>query len=477
MKEKTCHINTIGCQMNVYDSSKMAAMLVNMGYTPVSSPETADLVIVNTCTIRAKARQKATSFLGRLAAVKRRNPNMIIGVGGCVAQAEGRRLLGRFPQVDIVFGTHAVSRLPDLVKKAASCGDRLVDVATTEAIDETFATIRSDMAARDHCLIEKCTDFVTIMRGCDNFCTYCVVPYVRGRETSRHPDNILKEIQSLVSSGVREVTLLGQNVNSYGKKEGLCSFAELLAMVNDIDGLWRIRFTTSHPKDLSRPLVDAFGRLEKLCSHFHLPVQSGSNRILQQMNRGYTRERYLEKVSWLRSVRPDIAITTDMIVGFPGETAEDFEQTLALLDEVSFDSIFAFMYSDRSLAPAAAFQDKVPEAEKNRRLNMLLKAQEAISRFKNARMCGQTEAVLLEGQSKTRPESMEEGGRIQWTGRTTGNRVVNFIADDTWGSGDAIKPGDLVNVNITEGFAHSLRGKAVSINKKAVKTGRCTYAA
>ncbi|MDY6905624.1 MAG: tRNA (N6-isopentenyl adenosine(37)-C2)-methylthiotransferase MiaB [Thermodesulfobacteriota bacterium] len=477
MKSKTFHINTIGCQMNVYDSSKMAAMLVNMGYSPAASPQHADLVIVNTCTIRAKAKQKATSFLGRLASAKRRNPGMVIGVGGCVAQEEGRRLLGRFPQVDIVFGTHAVSRLPALVKQVVTRGDRLVDVETTPAIDEAMPTIRSDMADQHPGMIAQCSEFVTIMRGCDNYCTYCVVPHVRGRETSRAPDMIVKEVEGLVSAGIREVTLLGQNVNSYGKKEGLCTFAELLAMVNDIEGLMRIRFTTSHPKDLSRELVDAFGRLEKVCSHFHLPVQSGSNRILKRMNRKYTKEQYLEKLSWLRAVRPDIAITTDIIAGFPGETTEDFEETLSLLEAVSFDSIFAFMYSDRSLAPAATFGDKVPEAEKNRRLNTLLSVQEQISQQKNRTLCGRTESVLVEGTSRIMTGKTETNGRLQWSGRTGSNKVVNFVADDTCHNHEAIGTGALVDVAITDGFAHSLRGTAVSVTKQSVKTEGCTYAA
>ncbi|MDY6824770.1 MAG: tRNA (N6-isopentenyl adenosine(37)-C2)-methylthiotransferase MiaB [Thermodesulfobacteriota bacterium] len=473
MNLKTYHINTIGCQMNVYDSSKMAAMLTDMGYVPVPSEDTADLVIVNTCTIRAKAKQKATSFLGRLAAAKRRNPDMIIGVGGCVAQEEGRRLLGRFPQVDIVFGTHAVTRLPRLVKRVISDGERLVDVETTERIDETRRTIRSDMGTEHRGLTGACTDFVTIMRGCDNYCTYCVVPYVRGRETSRSPEDILTEIRGLVSAGVREITLLGQNVNSYGKKEGLCSFPELLSRVNDIEGLVRIRFTTSHPKDLSPELVDAFSRLEKLCDHFHLPVQSGSNRILKRMNRKYTRETYLEKLHWLRAACPDIAISTDLIVGFPGETGTDFHQTMALLEDVSFDSIFAFMYSDRPLAPARQFGDKIPDPEKNRRLNLLLSAQEEISRQKNAAMCGRTEAVLVEGQSQTRAGAMAADNQVQWTGRTSGNKVVHFVVDEACENGHAIQPGAMADVNITEGHAHSLRGIAGNVNQH----GGCTYAA
>jgi len=463
MTQKSFYINTIGCQMNVYDSSKISAMLANKGYAPAAAAENADLVIVNTCTIRGKAKQKATSFLGRLAAAKKRNSDMIIGVGGCVAQQEGRRLLGRFPQVDIVFGTHAVARLSELIERVATERVRVVDVETTTKIEETDIDINSDTQdCPQH--LETCADFVTIMRGCDNYCTYCVVPYVRGTETSRAPENIIKEIRGLVSKGMREVTLLGQNVNSYGKKESLCSFVELLSMINDIDGLWRIRFTTSNPRDLSMDLVNAFGRLEKLCGHFHLPVQSGSNAILKRMNRKYTKEMYLEQVSQLRKVRPDIAFSTDLIVGFPGETEEDFQQTLTLLDEVLFDSIFAFMYSDRSLAPAAKFDQKVSEPEKNRRLNTLLAAQKKISAQKNKSMCGETVQVLVEGKSKAARQDQSGEKAEQWTGRTGGNKVVNFNVDSKCISGENIGVGTLVKVEITDGFANSLAGVAVKVD-------------
>ena len=316
---KSLYIHTIGCQMNVYDSEQIAARLSDMGYEQVSLPESADLIILNTCTIRAKAEQKAYSFLGRLARLKAKRPALIIGVGGCVAQQDGKKIVKRLPFIDIVFGTKAIDRLPAIIRTIESGRGPVVD---TELADTQPA---SDFYVIDEPL-PPVSRFVTIMRGCDNFCSYCVVPYVRGRETSREPDGIVEEIKSLVDTGVKEVTLLGQNVNSYGKKEGLCSFAELLARINDIEGLLRIRFTTSHPKDLDSDLIQCFGRLEKLCRHIHLPVQSGSNTVLKQMNRKYTRELYLDKVAKLRDTCPDIALTSDIIVGFPGEFSTEFQK-------------------------------------------------------------------------------------------------------------------------------------------------------
>ena len=316
--KKYLYINTIGCQMNVYDSEQIAKGLKSLQYKMTSSIEKADLIIVNTCAIREKAEQKVYSFLGRLAGLKRKKPALMIGVGGCVAQQEGAKILERVPHLDLVFGTNAIVRLPDIVKVIESKRCRIVDVEMSEQIEEfEFVKQRRDR--------EKTTAFVTLMQGCDNYCTYCVVPYVRGRETSRHPENIVQEIRCLVEAGVREVTLLGQNVNSYGKKEGLCTFPELLRHVNDTDGLLRIRFTTSHPKDLSENLIFAFKGLEKLCNHIHLPIQSGSNRVLKSMNRKYTREIYLEKIDKLRHTFTEIYITSDIILFFEGETTADFE--------------------------------------------------------------------------------------------------------------------------------------------------------
>ena len=465
MKEKKLYINTIGCQMNVYDSDRIARVLSPVGYRMTDTLEAADLVIVNTCAIRAKAEQKAFSFIGRLAKMKRRNPDLLIGVGGCVAQQEGDAILSRMPHVDLVFGTHAIPRLPHIVGEVASGRTRVVDVVASDGIDEI------DLAGgfQNDGQVSR---FVTIMQGCDNYCTYCVVPYVRGAEMSRHPDQILSEIQSLVRSGMREVTLLGQNVNSYGRKEGLPSFAALLEQVNDVEGLRRIRFTTSHPKDLSEDLMAAFGKLDKLCPHIHLPVQSGSDRVLKRMNRKYTRQIYLDRVDRLRRIRPDIAVTSDFIVGFPGESPADFEDTLALLETVAFDSIFAFMYSDREIAPASRFKTKIDENEKKDRLQKLLTTQEKITLAKNRMLVGTHQEIMVEGGS-TRPglaESVDEGP--QWSGRTPGNKIVNFSLGGDATPAPPLRIGEMVDVSIEKAFSHSLRGGLVRRERSHDCSGR-----
>jgi len=311
----------------------------------------------------------------------------------------------------------------------------------------------------------KVTNFVTIMQGCDNYCTYCVVPYVRGRETSRNPEKIINEMSRLIESGVREVTLLGQNVNSYGKKEGLCTFPELLALVNGIDDLLRIRFTTSHPKDLSEDLMLAFKELDKLCSHIHLPIQSGSNRVLKRMNRKYDRKLYLAKVDKLRNNCPDIAITSDIIVGFPGETRADFEETLELIKEMEFDGLFAFKYSDRPNAAAALFPDKISEKEKKERLQQVLNLQDHFTTKKNKELVGSTQSILVEGLSKkqTKIDIQNSYQDVQWTGRTSTNKIVNFPRGDDAVSCDEIIIGRMVNVRIVKAFSHSLWGEPVSI--------------
>ena len=384
MDTKLLYIDTIGCQMNVYDSEMFAKGLRPLGYTLTSSLNTANLVIVNTCSIRENAQQKAFSFLGRLATLKRKNPDLIVGVGGCVAQQEGSRILERMPHLDFVFGTHAVGRLPKIVKEIELKRHSVVDINNFYG-DDGLEPIVAMPSAEDN---QTPTRFVNIMRGCDNHCTYCVVPHVRGREVSRNPENILREIRNLVKSGVREVTLLGQNVNSFGKKEGLCSFPELLFQIHDIEDLLRIRFTTSHPKDLSGNLIDALSNLYKLCKHIHLPVQSGSNSILRRMNRKYTREEYFEKIDRLHSICPDIAISTDIIVGFPGETPEDFDKTLDLINKVEYDNLFAFKYSDRSHAPAAGYPGKVSESVKKERLEAVLDLGKKYAAKKNRAQIG-----------------------------------------------------------------------------------------
>ncbi len=456
MESKHLYLYTIGCQMNVNDSELMAAKLRDCDYIQTDDIRQADLILVNTCSVRAKAEQKVFSFLGRLAGLKRKNPELIIGVGGCVAQQEGEHILKRAPMVDLVFGTRAIGRLPRLVEEVQRTGCRLVDI-------DMAGNGRMDLDFSKDVAKEAVSGFVTIMRGCDNFCTYCVVPYVRGRETSRTPEEILAEIRSRAAAGMREATLLGQNVNSYGKKEGLCTFSELLARADQVEDLWRLRFTTSHPKDLSEALIGAFGELQKLCHHIHLPVQSGSNRILQKMNRDYTREEYREKVRKLRNICPDIAITSDMIVGFPGESREDFEDTLDLVREIEFDGLFAFAYSDRPNAPAARFKDKIPEEERHQRLLELLALQEKYTSAKNQKYIGKIVPVLVEGFGKKQEKGAktEELPLPQWTGRTSTNKIVHFSAEDGWREKDLT--GVLVDVRIETGYSHSLRGRPIRI--------------
>ena len=458
MLNKYFYLNTIGCQMNVYDSEQIAARLAGLGYQQTGVLEVADLVIVNTCTIRAKAEQKAFSFLGRLARLKIKKPGLIIGVGGCVAQQEGEKILRRVPHIDLVFGTQAIDRLPLLIPKIENKRCRVVDVALREK------------PARSAVLLDRRPDdsvstFVTIMRGCDNYCTYCVVPHVRGRETSRHPDRIMEEIRGLVQSGVKEVTLLGQNVNSYGKKEGLCSFPELLSRVNSIEGLLRIRFTTSHPKDFGSDLINAFKTNEKVCDHIHLPVQSGSDRILNRMNRKYTRELYLDKITELKDTCPGIAITSDLIVGFPGETEADFNETLDLMEMVQFDGLFAFVYSDRPNAPAVQFKNKISEEEKGKRLQTLLELQENFTRMKNQALVGSVQPILVEGTSKKQLSGSfnDLQSAVQWTGRTSTNKIVNFYHNDNPQSCADIFSGKIVRTKIEKAYAHSLWGKPVEV--------------
>ena len=451
--------------MNVYDSGIIRSDLSSLGYSWTDTIKDADLVIVNTCTIREKAEQKAFSFLGRLAEIKKNKPSLMIGLGGCLAQQEADNILKRAPYVDIIFGTHVLGHLPELITRAETTGKPIIHVDEIKGAG-SFFTFHGEKA--------PVSDFVTIMRGCDNYCTYCVVPYVRGRETSRLPDDILDEINVRVKSGMKEVTLLGQNVNSYGKKEGLISFSDLLTIVNGVDGLKRIRFTTSHPKDLSHSLINAFSNLEHLCNHIHLPVQSGSNSILKKMNRKYTRKDYLNKIESLRSAKPDIAITTDMIVGFPGETESDFKDTLDLMKTVEFDGLFAFAYSDRDLAPASSFADKIKESVQRKRLLTLLDLQEEYTKKKNKTFVNKVVTVLVEGPSRKNSshESVNLNRHQQWSGRTSENKIVNFTLDRTDLSCNDDLKGKLIHIKIENAFSNSLKGTPVIDSK-----GEITYAA
>lgn len=458
MNKQKLYIYTIGCQMNVYDSDQIETILKPSGYDQTLVLEDADLVIVNTCSIRAKAEQKAFSFLGRLSEMKRANPDLLVAMGGCVAQQEGKNVLKRMPHIDLIFGTHAISRLPQMIAKIKKDHCRLVDVnQTVEISTGEFGLIQVPSG--------NISSFVTIMRGCDNYCTYCVVPYVRGRECSRSPRDIVEEVENLVGQGIKEVTLLGQNVNSYGIKEKLISFSQLLALINDIDGLERIRFTTSHPKDLSTDLMKAFADLKKLCHHIHLPVQSGSDGILKRMNRNYTSSRYLEKVAQLREFCPNIALTSDIIVGFPGESDADFIQTLDLIEKVRYQSLFAFKYSDRPNVPSAKFSGRVSEDIKDERLQAVLNLQEGITKEQHGALVGTVQKVLVEGPSKRSDDHSEEKTKrlpsalCQFRGRTSTNIIVNFDVPNTSLLKEINLTGRMVDIMIEKAMAHSVSGR------------------
>ncbi len=451
MKTKKAYINTFGCQMNVYDTHRMENMLAAAGYATTDSFWRADLVIVNTCAIREKAVQKVYSFLGRICGIKRHKPGIILAVTGCVAQQQSQWLAERFAGVDLILGTHAVTRLVPYLEQLGPENRPIIDVAMRTEIDPPADDVAEKIENAD------ISSFVTIMRGCDNFCTYCVVPYVRGRETSREPSRIHAEVEALVRAGAREVTLLGQNVNSYGKKEALCGFPELLRQIHDIEGLLRIRFVTSHPKDLSDGLIDAFAKLPKLANHVHLPVQSGANRILSKMNRRYTRDHYMQRVAALREARPDIAISTDFIAGFPTETEADFEDTIDLIQKVRFDTLFAFEYSDRPEAPAARFNGKIDSLEKKHRLRKILDVQADVTADIYHNLVGSTQTVLVEGKSKKPRQDI-----VEMSGRSSENRIVNFVCASSGLEKETdLMEGQLVNVHIERACANSLWGRFV----------------
>jgi len=429
--------------MNEYDSSKIANILAPVGYIRTEEIKEADLILINTCNVREKAEQKVYSLLGRLKRFKQRNPSTLIGVGGCVAQQKGESLLHRVEYLDFVFGTHAFFDLPEILAELSN-GTRRACYTDLHYRFEEDRNVQPVSACGT-----EVKGLITIMRGCNNFCTFCVVPYVRGREVSRSAKSILCEAKELLKAGIKEITVLGQNVNSYRSPDEHLGFSELLELMNGLEGLQRIRFTTSHPKDLSPSLVSAFGKLSKLCPHIHLPLQSGSNRILKRMNRRYTREDYLNKIEDLRNVCPDISITTDLIVGFPGETEADFQETLDVLHMVKFDGAFSFKYSDRVPAKAVRFKDKISEETKSRRLRSLQAIQKDITMERNIRFERRIERVLVESRNKKNP--------LQLTGRIAGNQIVNFE-----GTEDLI--GQVVPIRIEEGLLHSLRGRPALIN-------------
>jgi tRNA-2-methylthio-N6-dimethylallyladenosine synthase len=434
-RAKLLYLETFGCQMNVNDSEKMTALMADLGYGVTTDPSQADMILLNTCSIRAKAEQKVYDIVRNYKPLKRLRPHLIIGVGGCVAQQEGERLLKRLPLLDLVVGTHAIHRLPQLVR-SAEAGERRVE---TEFRDSDTA---ADLFLRGG-VTGKVNRFVTVMQGCDNFCSYCIVPHVRGREMSRQATDIVAEIRELADAGVREVTLLGQNVNSYGRTFGDGNdFATLLRQVATIDGIERIRFTTSHPRDLSPALIACFAEIKSLCGHMHLPAQAGNDRVLEAMNRGYRRYDYLQRVAELRRARPDIQLTTDVIVGFPGESDGEFRDTLSLLEEVRYADLFSFVYSARPGTQAALLTEELTYRQKVERLDQVNALQYRISFEINQGFVGSRERILVEGVSK-------RGDQL--FGRTEGNRIVNF-------PGESTLIGQFVEVSIVRAYPNSLLG-------------------
>ncbi len=439
---KKVYIRTFGCQMNEYDSAKMADVLnASEGLVPTDSPDDADVILFNTCSVREKAQEKVFHELGRVRQLKQANPNLIIGVGGCVASQEGDAIVARAPFVDVVFGPQTLHRLPELIARRRESGRAEVDVSFPEI--EKFDSLPQSRS-------EGASAFVSVMEGCSKFCTYCIVPFTRGDEVSRPLDDVIAEVRRLTQQGVREFNLLGQNVNAYagqmadGDTADLAYLIETLAELPDVE---RVRYTTSHPRELTQRLIDLYPRVPKLVSHLHLPVQSGSDRVLAAMKRGYTVLEYKSIIRKLRAARPGISISTDFIVGFPGETEDDFEKTMKLIDEVGFDASFSFIFSPRPGTPAAEMSDDTPAELKTARLMRLQKRIEELAFAVSESMVGSVQRVLVEGKSKK--------NEYELAGRTDNNRIVNF-------AGSPRLIGSFTDVRITSALPHSLRGEVVT---------------
>ncbi|MCB2307740.1 tRNA (N6-isopentenyl adenosine(37)-C2)-methylthiotransferase MiaB [Clostridium estertheticum] len=434
------YIETWGCQMNEEDSEKLSGMLIPAGYKKTLDKGSADIIIFNTCCVRENAEQKVDGNIGALKTMKKENPKLVIAVIGCMMQQDGmaKHIITKFPFVDIIIGTHNAYKFPEYLKRIQSGESSIVEIW-----DKEENIIEGIPIERENTL----KGFVTIMYGCNNFCTYCIVPYVRGRERSRNPEDIINEITDMVGQGYKEITLLGQNVNSYGK--GLTpeiNFAQLLRKINKIENLERLRFMTSHPKDLSNEVIKVIAESDKICEHVHLPVQSGSSNLLNKMNRHYDREQYLELVKNIRNTIPNVGITTDIIVGFPGETEEDFAETLSLMEEVKFNLAFTYLYSKRKGTPADEMLDQVPEDVKHERFNRLVEVVNRNCAEKNKACVGKIVEVLVEGYSKKDESKL--------TGRTRNGKVVNF-------EGNGNVAGDLVSVLITDSHSFSLFGDEI----------------
>lgn len=437
-RDKTYHITTFGCQMNEHDSETIAGMLTEQGFAESPERDTADVAIINTCSVRENADKRFFGTLGQLKKIKKNNPDFTVCVCGCMMQQQHiiDSIKSKYPWVDLIFGTHNIHQFPRLLESVMTEKEKVVNIW------EDGGDIVEGLPAKR---LYKHKSFVNIMYGCNNFCTYCIVPYTRGRERSRKPQDILEEVRRLTADGVREVTLLGQNVNSY-QGDADTDFTKLLYQLNQVPDLQRIRFMTSHPKDLSDKLIQAYVDCEKLCDYIHLPVQSGSSRVLERMNRKYTKEDYLRIIEKLKAAVPGIAITTDIIVGFPGETEEDFQETLDLVETVEYDSAFTFLYSIRRGTPAEHYAEQIPEEVKHARFNRLVEAVNHISAKKNAAYVGRVEQVLVEGTSKN--------NNLAYTGRTEGFKLINFQ-----GTPDLV--GKIVPVKVTAGKTFSLEGEVI----------------
>lgn len=437
--ERFVYVQTFGCQQNEADSELLAGIAADMGYIPTHDPSEADLILVNTCAVREHAEQKALSSIGQLKHLKQRRGELIIGICGCMVSQKSRadQLKNSYPYVDFTFGTSSIYMLPELVWKRLSGGARRFLIPDDEPPVAEGLPMHRESAYRA---------WVSIMYGCNNFCSYCIVPYVRGRERSRHPENIIAEVRALVADGVRDITLLGQNVNSYGIGCSFdCDFAELIRRLGDIDGDWKLHFMTSHPKDASHKLIDAIAANPHAAHQLHLPLQSGSDRVLAAMNRKYDTARYLDIVDYARKTIPDIVLTSDIIVGFPGETDEEFEATLDILRRVRYDMVYSFIYSPRSGTPAAAMEDQVPDDIKGARMDALLALQTEISGEINQSYIGKTLRVLCDGRSKTDPAVT--------SARTEGGKILLFDGGDICG--------EYVNVKVTGARPFALLGERV----------------
>jgi tRNA-2-methylthio-N6-dimethylallyladenosine synthase len=443
---KKLFIRTFGCQMNEYDSEKMADVLnAAEGVVRTESPEDADIILFNTCSVREKAQEKVFHDLGRIRHLKKLNPDIVIGVGGCVASQEGDAIVARAPYVDVVFGPQTLHRLPQLIAERKRQGKAAVDVSFPE-IEKFDAMPPAE--------VKGASAFMSIMEGCSKFCTFCIVPYTRGGEVSRPFEDVLTEVAGLAANGVREVTLLGQNVNAYrgamAGSEDQADLALLIEYIAEVPGIERIRYTTSHPREMSQRLIDTYASVPKLVSHLHLPVQAGSDRVLAAMKRGYTALEYKSIIRKLRAARPDISLSSDFIVGFPGETDEDFEKTMRLIDDVGFDTSFSFIYSPRPGTPAVEMDDTTPAGVKSARLSRLQKRIEEQAQAIGQAMVGSVQRVLVEGRSKK--------DATELAGRTDNNRVVNFVGGP---AGSARLIDTFVDVRITRALPHSLRGEIV----------------